>query len=201
MPLSPRMRPARAAASSSSRLRDAQLLVEQRRRSSDRRPAGASRSRSVTGNSASSSWWHGAVAGVGDLANAGGEVLADARQLAQRRRVHPGDRLGGVAHDVGAVAVRADLERVLALDLEEVGDLGRGSRATAVLSQTEAIGLDAEVEQPRAAGRAAPGAHGGRASGGAIAEQAAAAARAADLGGRARRRPARARSGRRSPAW
>ena len=52
-------------------------------------------------------------------------------QLAQRGLVERGDASRDVGdHDVGGVAVRADLERVLALDLEQVGDLGQaGGRA------------------------------------------------------------------------
>ena len=38
-----------------------------------------------------------------------------------------------IRRDVGAVAVRADLERVVALDLEEIGDLLEDARDRAVI--------------------------------------------------------------------
>ncbi len=40
------------------------------------------------------------------------------------RRRQVGDALGGVRDGLRRVAVRADLERVLALDFEQVADLG-----------------------------------------------------------------------------
>ena len=39
-----------------------------------------------------------------------------------------GDPLGGVRDGLRGVAIRADLERVLALDLEQVADLGEHAR-------------------------------------------------------------------------
>ena len=69
--------------------------------------------------------------------------------------VEAGDRLGAVGHDVGAVAIRADLERVLALQLEQVGDLAEDARDGEVIERpcdaAEPVGFDAKVEQPGAA--------------------------------------------------
>ena len=39
--------------------------------------------------------------------------------------VHPRDRVGPGGHDVGRRSIRANLERVVALDFEQVGNLGQ----------------------------------------------------------------------------
>ncbi len=101
-----------------------------------------------------------------------------------------GDALGAVRDGLGRVAIRADLERVLALDLEQVADLGEDAgdgevvheRAQAVtrVSTRRPSRFDAEIEEP-AAMRGDRLADGGDAVGLAEAEQAAAAAGAADL--------------------
>jgi hypothetical protein len=62
-------------------------------------------------------------AGVDELADLGREVLADPRQREPRRRREPGDGLRLVDERFRCGAIRADLERVLVLDLEEIGDL------------------------------------------------------------------------------
>ena len=60
---------------------------------------------------------------VADLEDLRGEVLADARDRAELGVGHGRERLGGVGDDLRGVAVCADLERVLRLDFEQVGDL------------------------------------------------------------------------------
>ena len=52
-----------------------------------------------------------------------GEILADARQLEQLLLVHADDGVGPCADGIGGRAIRADLEQILALNLEQVGDL------------------------------------------------------------------------------
>src|SRR5216684_520453 len=63
------------------------------------------------------------VAGVGDLMNSRREIFADARNLTKPRLVQGRELMGMVGSDIGAVSICADLERVVALDLEEIGDL------------------------------------------------------------------------------
>jgi hypothetical protein len=62
------------------------------------------------------------------LADLGGEVLADPRQREALRRRQPRDGLGFVDERLGRGAIRADLERVLVLDLEEIGNLLQHAR-------------------------------------------------------------------------
>ena len=62
------------------------------------------------------------VARRGDLADLAGEIFPDARDLSERRFVERGQLVRVVTGDVGDVAVRTDLERVVALDFEQVGD-------------------------------------------------------------------------------
>ena len=62
-------------------------------------------------------------AGRGDVADARGEVLADAVDRQQRRHVEVGDARGGVGDDLRPGPVGAHPEDVLALQLEQVGDL------------------------------------------------------------------------------
>jgi hypothetical protein len=71
------------------------------------------------------------VAGLQEGADLPGEVLADAGQFVQFLRRHLGQGLGKVADGAGGVAVGADPERVLPLEvqqvrhlLESLGDLG-----------------------------------------------------------------------------
>ena len=152
-----------------------------------------------------------------------GEVLADAGDArAAPRAVRSAIGVPQVDDRLGGVAVGADLERVLALDLEEIADLGqdardargcplavpttlqlaRSCRSSGVSTRSRPSGLDAE-DRARgrrcAARRRADGRD--RCVGLADAEQAAAAAGAADLAaeraGRARRRE----HARRSRAW
>ena len=68
------------------------------------------------------------VARIRDLPDACGQVLADAGNLAQLGCVQRAQIVRMVGHDVGAIAVCANLERVLALDLEQIGDLAENSR-------------------------------------------------------------------------
>ena len=57
-----------------------------------------------------------------DLADLAGEVFPDTRDLSERRFIERGQVVRVIAGDVGDVAVRPDLEGVVALDFEEVGD-------------------------------------------------------------------------------
>ncbi len=87
-----------------------------------------------------------------------------------------------VGDDVGAVAVRADLERVVVLDLEEIGDLPQDARDRRVIQPAglpSRCGSRARARRRRRARAAIAG----RARRRAVAEQTAAAAGAADLGG------------------
>ncbi len=70
----------------------------------------------------------GRAAGFGDLADSGGQILPDARNLAQPRFVERRELVRMVRGDVGAVAIRADLEGVVALDLQEIGNLAENAR-------------------------------------------------------------------------
>ena len=67
------------------------------------------------------------VAGLADLADAAGEILADAGNFAQAGFVERRQVVRMVRDDVGAVPVRTNLERVVVLDLEEIGDLPQDS--------------------------------------------------------------------------
>src|SRR5207247_7167277 len=60
----------------------------------------------------------GRVAGFGDFADARGEILADSRNVPQLGRLERCQLMRVVRGDVGAVAVRANLERIVVLDLE-----------------------------------------------------------------------------------
>src|SRR5882724_5406492 len=64
----------------------------------------------------------GGVARRRDLANAQGEILPDAGNLAEARFVQLRELVWVIRRNVGAVAVRANLERVVVLDFQEVGD-------------------------------------------------------------------------------
>jgi hypothetical protein len=67
-------------------------------------------------------------AGLGELADLGGEILADARERQALVRRQPGDAPRFVNHGFGRVAVGADLEGVVAFDLEKVADLRQHAR-------------------------------------------------------------------------
>ena len=67
-------------------------------------------------------------AGVDQLANLFREILANSRKLVKLLVVHPRDRIGPRGDGVGGGSVRADLERVFAFDLEQVGDFGKDLR-------------------------------------------------------------------------
>src|SRR5262249_10184176 len=92
------------------------------------------------------------VAGGGNLPDLAGQILADAWNLAQRRFVERRQLVGMIACDIDHVAIRANLERVLALDFEEVRnfleDAGDGG-----VSQPE--GLPSRWESRGVAGRPA----------------------------------------------
>jgi hypothetical protein len=61
-----------------------------------------------------------------------GQVLADAGNRAKLAVGAGGEFVGGVGDGFSGVAVRPDLERVLVLDLEEIGDLIENARDTDV---------------------------------------------------------------------
>ena len=68
-------------------------------------------------------------AGVDELADLRGEILADARQCrAGPPGVERGDAVGMMRDGLRGVAIRADLEGVLVLDLEQIADLGEHAR-------------------------------------------------------------------------
>ena len=75
----------------------------------------------------------GRAAGFGDLANSGSQILPDAWNLAQPRFVEQSELVRMVHGDVGAVAIRANLERVVALDLQEIGNLPEDARDRQVI--------------------------------------------------------------------
>ncbi len=75
------------------------------------------------------------VSRVDDLTDARRQILADAGNLPQRGCVERREVVGVVRDDVGAVAVRANLERILALDLEQVGDLAENPRDRDVIQR------------------------------------------------------------------
>ena len=67
----------------------------------------------------------GGVAGFGNLTNPRGEILADARNLAQAIRVEECELVRMIGSDVGAIAVGANLEGILVFDLEEIGNFAK----------------------------------------------------------------------------
>ena len=77
------------------------------------------------------------LAGFGDLADLRGELLADAGNGAELVFGAVRETLGCVCDCVGRIPVRADLERVLALDLEEVGNLREDARDGEVFHDRE----------------------------------------------------------------
>ena len=80
-------------------------------------------------------------AGLDELADLGVEVFADPLDREPFRGREVRDPLGGVRDGFRGVAVGADLERVLALDLEEVADFGKHTRDSQVV---EAHGCSAQ---------------------------------------------------------
>ncbi len=67
-------------------------------------------------------------AGLGNLADFRRQILADAGNRAQLLFVEMGERFGRVRDRLGRVPVRANLERVLALDFEQIGDFREDAR-------------------------------------------------------------------------
>src|SRR5262249_15862712 len=57
-----------------------------------------------------------------DFPDLAGQVFSDARDLSERGLVERSQMVRVIAGDVRDVAIRADLERILALDFEKVGD-------------------------------------------------------------------------------
>ncbi len=75
------------------------------------------------------------VASLADVADPRGEVLADAGNLPQFRFVERGEIVRMIGSDVRAVAVCADLEGVVAFDLQEVRNLAKDSRDAGVIQR------------------------------------------------------------------
>ena len=133
-PSAARMRPSRAGRLEIVEGADAELAIEERHRSSGRRPAGAA----GRGSSAEIP-----AAGPGDTAIA--PVSTSSPILAARSLPMPGSasRSAGasaatrrdVRHGLGGIAVCANLERVLVLDLEQIADLGEHARDREVVHQ------------------------------------------------------------------
>src|SRR4051812_7041415 len=73
------------------------------------------------------------IAGLGNLSNARGEILPDPWNLAKPGLVEPGEIVRMIRDDVAAIAVRANLERVVVLDLEEIGNLQQDARNRGVI--------------------------------------------------------------------
>src|SRR5262245_22584795 len=63
------------------------------------------------------------ITGRRNLADLAGEIFPDARNLAQRWFVELGQLVGMIARDIDDVPIGANLERILALDFEEVCNL------------------------------------------------------------------------------
>ena len=63
------------------------------------------------------------IAGLGDFTNPGGEILADAGDFAKAVLVEEYQVVRVIGGDVGGVAIRANLERVVVLDLEQIRNL------------------------------------------------------------------------------
>ena len=68
------------------------------------------------------------LAGLGNLADLRSQILADAGDGAELLFAEIGKLVGRVRDGLGRVPVRANLERVLALDFEEIGDLREDAR-------------------------------------------------------------------------
>src|SRR5204862_2611290 len=79
----------------------------------------------------------GRVTGFGDFADARGEILADSRNFPQLGRLERCQLMRVIRGDVGAVAVRANLERIVVLDLEQVGDLPQDPRDREVIQAAD----------------------------------------------------------------
>jgi hypothetical protein len=67
------------------------------------------------------------VAALGDFANLQCEIFTDARYGSELVACTGSQPFGSVGDRVGGIAVCADFERVLALDLEQVGDLRKNA--------------------------------------------------------------------------
>ena len=76
---------------------------------------------------------NGGAARGGDLADSRGQILPDARNLPQRRFVERGEMMGMIGGDVGAVPIRANLERIVVLELQEVRNLLENARHAQVI--------------------------------------------------------------------
>ena len=110
--------------SSSSSVRMPQLAIEHRRRSSGRLPGDAAGRGSSAGTPAAVPGGRRSCRCRRARRSCAREILADAgnRQRAGWRQL--GDGLARCGAIVGAVAIGADLERVLALDFEQIANLG-----------------------------------------------------------------------------
>jgi hypothetical protein len=73
------------------------------------------------------------VAGLRDFDDPRREVLADAGNFPQAGLVEAGEVVGMIGRDVRDIPVRADLERVVVLDLQEVGGFPEDARNRLVI--------------------------------------------------------------------
>ncbi len=93
------------------------------------------------------------VAGLDDFTDPRGQILPDAGNLSKTRHVERRHLVRMVGDDVGAVAVCADLERVVVLDLQQIGDLPEDVRNGRVI---QASGLPSRCGTRAAAPLRAP---------------------------------------------
>ena len=89
------------------------------------------------------------VAGVGDLANASGQVAPDPRQRAKSCLVKRGDGRRLRRHGLGGVPIRANLERVVAPNLEQVPDLEEQAGNRGVVHGVPGIIMASPTVPPR----------------------------------------------------
>ena len=106
---------------------------------------------------------NGAGAGRRDLADTRREVLADPGPRAQLRFVARRGLLGLMRDDVGAVTIRANLERVLALELEQIADFAEHAGDREVVERPSLFDhADPSVSMRKSSSRAPPAASASR---------------------------------------
>ena len=70
-----------------------------------------------------------------------GEILADTGDTQPVRRREPGHRLGEMGDRIRGIPVRADFERVLTLDFEQICNLSEDARDGEVIHAAAAAGV------------------------------------------------------------
>src|SRR5262245_20552273 len=93
------------------------------------------------------------VARLRDFADTRGQILADAGNLAKARLVELRELVRMVRRGVGAVSIRADLERVVVPDLQKIGDLPEDARDRRVI---QSAALRSRCGSPGSARRQPP---------------------------------------------